>query len=108
MNMTYKEFLQLVVENKVDEVVMEKAKELLEQDIARLENQRVKAQEKFAELHEQILETLGDTPMGASDIAKAIDITPQKASAMLRQLYSMEKVVRQDNGRNKPFTYTKA
>lgn len=88
--MTQREFLTAIASNEtLNAELVDFAKALL-----------VKADEKNAKRREtpnktqlanepikvQILELVADKPMVASDIAKALEITTQKASALARQL----------------------
>lgn len=111
---TMRDFLNAVIDNKVDDEVVDFAKA----EIAKLDKRnekRANAPSKTAVANEpiknSILEILTDEPKTAGDVAKAVDISTQKASALLRQMVAEEKVVATDikvSGKGKCKGYSRA
>lgn len=85
--MTNREFYQTVATGTINEEVITKANELIAkmdaQNAARREKVSKKALEN-APLVEQVISMLGTEPLTATDIAAALEVSPQKASALAR------------------------
>lgn len=103
--MTNREFLEQVVEIVNSEEVKAKAIELLE----KMDNKNKKSRDKKAdansEIIKEIMKVLTHEEQTATEIAKQVEITTPKASALLRQLANKNKIMRKDVGRNKPFVF---
>lgn len=97
--MTQREFYQTIVAGTINEEVIAKAQELIEKmdaaNAARREKVSKKAQEN-APLVEKLVEMLTDEPLTATDIAAALEVSPQKASALARAAVSQGAAVSQD------------
>lgn len=86
--MTKREFLNAVIALN-DEVTTEFAKAEIEKMDARNANRKDKPSKKSVEnepIKAKIAEVLTDTPQTASEIASKVEISVQKASALLRQM----------------------
>ena len=85
--MTNREFYQTVATGTINEEVISKANELIAkmdaQNAARREKVSKKALEN-APLVAKVVEMLGTEPLTATDIAAALEVSPQKASALAR------------------------
>ena len=85
--MTNREFYQTVATGTINGEVITKANELIAkmdaQNAARREKVSKKALEN-APLVEQVISMLGTEPLTATDIAAALEVSPQKASALAR------------------------
>ena len=85
--MTNREFYQTVATGTINEEVITKANELIAkmdaQNAARREKVSKKALEN-APLVAKVVEMLGTEPLTATDIAAALEVSPQKASALAR------------------------
>ena len=87
--MTNREFYTAIVNGNITDEVVKHASEAIEKLDKALENRKNKPSKKATEnapVLEAITGVLGAEPMVASDIATAVGITTQKASALLRQL----------------------
>ena len=85
--MTKREFYQAIVEGTVTEEVVAMAQEAIAKLDATNAARREKVTAKQAEnlvLVEKVVEMLGDEPLTATDIAAALEVNPQKASALAR------------------------
>lgn len=86
--MTKREFLNAVIALN-DEVTTEFAKAEIEKMDARNASRKDKPSKKSVEnepIKAKIAEVLTDTPQTASEIASKVEISVQKASALLRQM----------------------
>lgn len=87
--MTEREMLNYVVENVADEAVVEKAQAMLAA-ITKRNEKRAATPSKTAIANEplkaSILEMLVDGGKFAADVAKALEVSTQKASSLLVQL----------------------
>ena len=86
--MTKREFLNAVIALN-DEVTTEFAKAEIEKMDARNASRKDKPSKKSVEnepVKARIAEVLTDTPQTASEIASKVEISVQKASALLRQM----------------------
>ena len=113
--MTKREFMQAVIAN----VDVEEVKTYAESEIAKMDelnekrrNSVSKKAEENAKLARQIAEEhLSDEPVTATQIGELMDISTQKASALLRMAVSMDLAVKQDvkiKGKGTQKGYTKA
>ena len=89
LTMTNREFFENVIANMEDEKMVEKAKSLLDA-LDRRNAKRAERPSKTALANEpikaEIAKILTNEPMLASEIAQKIEISTQKASALLRQM----------------------
>ena len=85
--MTYREMLTAIVNGEMNDEVIEKATERLEKLDAENEKRKNRVSKKALEnapLVEQVISMLGTEPLTATDIAAALEVSPQKASALAR------------------------
>ena len=85
--MTYREMLTAIVNGEMNEDVIEKATERLERLDAENEKRKNRVSKKALEnapLVAKVVEMLGTEPLTATDIAAALEVSPQKASALAR------------------------
>lgn len=85
--MTRREFYEAIVNGTINEEVTAMAAELIEKMDAANAARRDKVTAKKAEnleLVEKVVEMLGSEPLTATDIAAALDVKVQKASALAR------------------------
>lgn len=97
--MTKREFLNAIVEGTVTEEVVAMAVEAIAKLDATNAARREKVTAKQAEnqvLVEKVVEMLGDEPLTATDIAAALKVNPQKASALARMAVKQEAAISQD------------
>lgn len=97
--MTYREMLTSIVNGTINEEVIEKATERLEKLDAENEKRKNRVSKKALEnepVKARILEVLGEEPKTATEIGKEVEISTQKASALLRQLVEDGKVEKTD------------
>ena len=97
--MTYREMLTSIVNGTINEEVIEKATERLEKLDAENEKRKNRVSKKALEnepVKARILEVLGEEPKTATEIGKEVEISTQKASALLRQLVNDGKVEKTD------------
>lgn len=94
--MTNREFLNSVIEIATSDEMKAHALALIEQ-MDKRNAKRSSTPSKTAVANEpikaQILDTLGATPKTAAEIALGVEVTTQKASALLRQLVESGAVV---------------
>lgn len=94
--MTYVEFMNAVITGITNDEVTEYAKNALAKHQADLEKRRntpTKAQKENEPLYAKILdEVITDEYQTASDVAAALDVKVQKASALLRALVTAGKI----------------
>ena len=86
--MTQKEFFESIMNSDVitEEMRTHAADELAKIEI-RAEKRKTTRNSKNDRLKEAILACfVGDTPMTGKEVATALDITPQKANAILKQM----------------------
>lgn len=97
--MTNREFYTNVMNGTINEEVIAKATELIEKmdnaNAARREKVSKKA-EANAPLVDQVVAMLGDEPLTATDIAAALEVSPQKASSLARTAVKEGRAVSQD------------
>lgn len=106
--MTHKEFLKLVSENVVNEEVTAEAQRLLANLEEKEAKRRKKSQGQNGEIKQIILEVLEDKTLTSRKIKAAKpdwDITTQKLSGVLSQMFRNGELKRHDNGSNKPYSY---
>lgn len=87
--MTYREFYNAVIEGTITEDMVEFAKGAVEKLDARNAKRAERPSKKAIEnepIKAKIAEILTDTPQTASEIATKVEISVQKASALLRQM----------------------
>lgn len=97
--MTYREMLTSIVNGTINEEVIEKATERLEKLDAENEKRKNRVSKKALEnepVKARILEVLGEEPKTATEIGSEVEISTQKASALLRQLVEDGKVEKTD------------
>ena len=97
--MTYREMLEKVIANDINDEVIEKATERLERLDVENEKRKNRVSKKAAEnepVKEAILAVLGAEPKTASVIGAEVEISTQKASALLRQLVEAGSVAKTD------------
>ena len=97
--MTKREMYEAIVNGNVTEEVVATATAEIEKLDARNAARREKVTAKQAEnlqLVEKVIAMLGDEPLTATDIAAALDVTPQKASALARIGVKMGQIASQD------------
>ena len=97
--MTYKEFLQAIIEGNLSEDVQAKAQtELEKMELAneRRRNSPTKAQIENAPLADAMHEILTDEPLLTTDLAAAMDLSTSKASAIARLLEKEGRAVSHD------------
>ena len=97
--MTYREMLEKVIANDINDEVIEKATERLEKLDAENEKRKNRVSKKAAEnepIKAAILGVLGAEPKTASVIGGEVEISTQKASALLRQLVEAGSVAKTD------------
>lgn len=85
--MTRREFYEAVINGEIDEEVIAMAAEFIEKMDAANAKRRDKVTAKKAEnleLVDKVVEMLGSEPLTATDIAAALDVKVQKASALAR------------------------
>ena len=97
--MTNREFYEAIANGTINEEVMTKAAELIEKMDAANKARREKVTEKQAEnlkLVEEVVAMLGAEPLTATDIAAALEVKTQKASALARMAVAAGRAVSQD------------
>ena len=97
--MTYREMLTAIVNGEMNEEVVEKATERLEKLDAENEKRKNRVSKKAAEnapIKEAILAVLTDEPKTATVVGGEVEISTQKASALLRQLVEAGSVIKTD------------
>lgn len=97
--MTKREFYQAIVEGTVTEEMSAYAAEAIEKLDATNAARRAKVtakQEANQALVEKVVAMLGDEPLTATDIAAALEVNPQKASALARMAVKQNAAVSQD------------
>lgn len=97
--MTRREFLEVVKSGEINDEVIAKADEMLEKLDAENEKRRNRVSKKALEnepIKERIVEVLGDEPKTATEIGAEVEISTQKASALLRQLVEAGKANKVD------------
>ena len=85
--MTQKEMFTAIVNGEINDEVIAKAQACLDSIDASNAKRAAKNEEKSKEneaLANKIIEMLSDAPLTASDIADALEVTPQKVSSVLR------------------------
>jgi len=93
--MTSREFFNAVVSADISEEITTYAKEQIEKlDIrnAKRSSKLSKAQQENENIKDSILVTLEDKAMFAAEIAKALDISTNKAAALCKQLADSGKI----------------
>lgn len=98
--MTKREFFETIVESAMADEVKDFARAEIQKMDEQLEKRRVKAAEKKAEyapiLDKIYTDILGDEPVTASIVAERLEMSTQKASAMLRKLVEAGKATAQE------------
>lgn len=97
--MTYREMLNAIVNGTINEEVMAKAQERIDRLDAENEKRKNRVSKKALEnapIMDAIAEKLTDTPQTATEIAAVIEISVQKASALLRKLVADGRAVKED------------
>lgn len=97
--MTNREFYQTIVSGTINEEVIAKAAEL----IAKMDEQNAKRREKTskkalenAPLVDAVVAMLTNEPLTATDIAAALEVSPQKASSLARKAVEEGRATAQD------------
>lgn len=97
--MTKREFYGFVAEGTVNDEVMAKAEELIEKLDAENEKRKNRVSKKALEnepIKDAIVAVLTDEPKTATEIGEEVEISTQKASALLRQLVEAGKANKTD------------
>lgn len=97
--MTKRDFYVSVANGTINDEVIEKANELIEKLDAENEKRKNRVSKKALEnepIKERIVEVLGEEPKTATEIGAEIEISTQKASALLRQLVEAGSVAKTD------------
>ena len=87
--MTKREMYEVIANGNINDEVIEMAKnELIKMDErnAKRRNSPSKKSLENEPIKEKIVGILGDEPMTASEVAEKVEISVQKASALLRQI----------------------
>lgn len=97
--MTYREMYEAIVNGQINDEVVEMAAKAIEkmdaQNAARREKVTAKQAENL-ELVAKVVEMLNDEPITATDIAAALEVSPQKASSLARLAVGQGAAVSQD------------
>lgn len=105
--LTYAQAIDMAIEGKVDEAVIEKLEALKVQLAKRGSGKHglTKTQKEGLELMERIVEALADTADGmtATEVGDAVGIKCQRASALLKKLVEDERVRRDKQGKQVRF-----
>lgn len=97
--MTYRTMLENVIARNITDEVIEKATERLEKLDEANEKRKNRVSKKALEnepIKERIVEVLGEEPKTATEIGAEVEISTQKASALLRQLVEAGSVAKTD------------
>ena len=97
--MTKREFYEAIVTGTITEEMQAMAADFIEKMNAQNAARREKVTAKQAEnavLVERVVEMLGTEPLTATDIAAALEVSPQKASALARLAVGTGAAVSQD------------
>ena len=97
--MTYREMLTAIVNGEINDEVVEKATERLSKLDEDNEKRKNRVSKKAAEnepIKAAILAVLGEEPKTATEIGGEVEISTQKASALLRQLVEAGVAVKTD------------
>lgn len=108
--MTKREMFMAIVEGNITEDVVEMAKsEIVKMDErnAKRKNSPSKRAIENEPIKEKIVEVLTDTPQSASEIAGKVEISTQKASALLRQIEGLNVTEIKVKGKGKVKGYSK-
>ena len=87
--MTKREMFEAIVSGNINEEVIEMAKnEIVKMDERNAKRKNTPSKTAIANepIKARIVEVLTDTPQSASEIAEKVEISTQKASALLRQI----------------------
>lgn len=106
--MTYKEFLREITKENITEEIVQEAKRLLTSLEEKDEKRRKKSQSRNNEIKQIVLEILADKVLTSKEIKAEKsdwDITNQKLSGVLSQMFRGGELKRHDNGSNKPYSY---
>lgn len=105
--LTYAQAIDMAIEGKVDEAVIEKLEALKVQLAKRGSGKHglTKTQKEGLELMERIVEVLADAVDGmtATEVGDAVGIKCQRASALLKKLVEDERVRRDKQGKQVRF-----
>ena len=105
--LTYAQAIDMAIEGKVDEAVVEKLEALKVQLAKRGSGKHglTKTQKEGLELMERIVEVLADAEDGmtATEVGDAVDIKCQRASALLKKLVEDGRVRRDKQGKQVRF-----
>ena len=105
--LTYAQAIDMAIEGKVDEAVIEKLEALKVQLAKRGSGKHglTKTQKEGLGLMERIVEALADTADGmtATEVGDAVGIKCQRASALLKKLVEDERVRRDKQGKQVRF-----
>ena len=98
--MTRREFMEMVIADTTNETIADFARNEIEKMDAkneRAKNRKSKKAEENAPIKDKIFEVLNaDEPTTASVVAEKVEISTQKASALLRQMVEEERVTVED------------
>lgn len=106
--MTYKKFLQSISEGVNSEEIRVEAQRLLRSLELKGAKRRAKSMGNNEEIKAIILEVLGDEILTNREIRSKKadwDITSQKLSGVLSQMFRNGEIKRHDNGSNKAYSY---
>ena len=105
--LTYAQAIDMAIEGKVDEAVVEKLEALKAQLAKRGSGKHglTKTQKEGLELMERIIEVLADAEDGmtATEVGAEVDVTCQRASALLKKLVADERVRKEKVGKQVRF-----
>ena len=105
--LTYAQAIDMAIEGKIDEAVIEKLEALKVQLAKRGSGKHglTKTQKEGLELMERIVEALADAVDGmtATEVGDAVGIKCQRASALLKKLVEDERVRRDKQGKQVRF-----
>ena len=97
--MTYREMLNAIVNGEMNDEVVAKAQERIEALDRENEKRKNRVSKKALEnapIMDAIAEVLTDEPKTATEIGAAVEISTQKASALLRKLVADGRANKQD------------
>ena len=105
--LTYAQAIDMAIKGKIDEAVIEKLEALKVQLAKRGSGKHglTKTQKEGLELMERIVEALADAEDGmtATEVGGAVDVTCQRASALLKKLVEDERIRKDKQGKQVRF-----
>ena len=109
--MTKREMFEAIINGNISEEVIEMAKsEIVKMDERNVKRKNSPSKTAIANepIKAKIVEVLTDTPQSASEIAEKVEISTQKASALLRQIDGLNVSEIKVKGKGKVKGYAKA